>query len=1532
MNIDRLAPNGHSPQTITPFGSENYKTILAKLSKIVAKLLKSAPEEVDIYAPFLEMGADSIVLIEAIHNIENSFGIKISIRQLFEELKTLDALAKYIERNTTSEVPVAENLPKPPVQMLDFLPPITNGKVNTTGSEGFLEEIISQQMQLMSQQLEILRGYGLIVEKGHSQLTPQTKAIAVNGANTATPIQQPSKTFSQCSRTVETHAKGMTPQQSSHLEDLIARYTQRTQKSKQRAQASRHHLADNRAVVGFRMGIKEMLYPIVGTRYQGAHFWDLDDNEYVDLAMGFGTHLFGHDAPFFTAAINEQLQKGVAVGPQPELALETAELLCELTGAERATFCQSGSESVMVALRLARTATKRDRIAIFTGSYHGHFDGVLAKPEGMSSVPIADGIAANSVKDVLVLNYGDPKALEILQAEMPTLAAVLVEPVQSRFPGLQPREFLHQLRRLTEAAGTALIFDEIITGFRIHPGGAQAYFGVQADLATYSKIFGGGLPLAAVAGKAKFMDGIDGGSWQFGDQSYPGGDRTFFAGTFNKHPLAMATCRAALKYLKEQGVQLQTNLNDRTTYLVEQLNRIFTEERVDLQVIHFGSLFRFVFTGNMDVFFYHLLEKGVYIWEGRTCFLSTAHTDADIDWIVRAVRESIAEMRLGGFFPRQQQQKDVTVTEAPAASLDTCTTVQEKDIQSHSTNQSINPAGFWERRKHKTATREKTYYTPSAKVEFSLYYFGNYESEFSGDKYDLLFTGAKFADRHEFSAVWIPERHFHAFGGFSPNPSVIAAALARETKNIKICSGSVVLPIHHPIRVVEEWSVVDNLSQGRVGISYASGWNPNDFVFAPQSFGKHRELMFQEIETVRKLWRGESISVQNGVGKTVSVQVYPKPMQAELQDWVTIVNNPDTFIKAGEIGAGVLTNLMGQSIADLADNIALYRESLAQHGYDPSKGRVTVLLHTFVGKDLEETRQQARQPLYNYFKSSVALFQSLAKSQGLNMDFDSLSEDDKDYILSSAYDRYLQSSALIGTPDSCAAVVANLQAIGVDEIACLIDFGVAPALVVENLPELNRLKELYQNRQFFTTSPLSAAQKQLWVLAQLSNDASTAYNVSVSLKLQGEIDLAALTQAMQQVVNRHAALRTSISPQGDVQQILPSLKIDLPLIDLSAENTNAQLQEWLTKENQSPFNLTAAPLFRVRLLKLAPEEHIFVFTAHHIIVDGWSVGVIIQELSDLYSAICQDENCRLPAPMQYPEYVSWQQQHSETPAMTEHENYWLQKFASSIPVLNLPTDRPRPPIQTYKGSRETIHLDANFYCEVKRFSKEKGCTPFMTLLSVYTALLHQLTDRDDIAIGISTAGRSFEGSERLVGYCNHLLPIRSCVDKDLTFSDYLKMFQGILLDAYEHQDYPFARLLDKLKERRNASQSPLVTAIFNMERPVAVPKMLGLETNLFPQNASFSRFDLSFNAIALEGELMLDCDYNTDLFNPATIQSILDRFQCLLDMATKSNFKLKDLSAIFDEADRQKLLVKEQAFKQTSLQKLKNISRKAIIL
>lgn len=465
-------------------------------------------------------------------------------------------------------------------------------------------------------------------------------------------------------------------QQHAYLQAFIAQYNQRTQRSKQFTQRHRSVLADNRAVFGFNLPLKELCYPIVAERSADCHIWDIDGNQYIDLIMGFGVNLFGHNPPFVQTALTAQLEKGMPLGPQSELAGEVAELIHELTGAERVAFSNTGTEAVMSAIRLARAATGRSQIALFSGSYHGHFDGTLVSAKSINghpiSVPMYSGVSSKSAAEVIVLEYGSMESLERIKAHSHELAAVLVEPVQSSCLDRQPKEFLQALRQLTDALGIVLIFDEMVTGFRIHPQGAQAWFAVDADITTYGKIVGGGLPIGIIAGKAAYLDQIDGGYWNYGDRSSPQVKTTFFAGTYCKHPLALAAARAVLEQIKHQGAALQNQLNQKTAKFVARLNAYFASERVPIQMVHFGSLFGPASVENSDrsdghsddpsnnsallglaLLTYLLLNKGILLLRGGG-FLSTAHTDADLDLIVRAVQESVGELRDSGFLPAKQ--------------------------------------------------------------------------------------------------------------------------------------------------------------------------------------------------------------------------------------------------------------------------------------------------------------------------------------------------------------------------------------------------------------------------------------------------------------------------------------------------------------------------------------------------------------------------------------------------------------------------------------------------------------------------------------------------------------------------------------------------------------------------------------------------------------------------------------------------------------------------------------------------------------
>jgi glutamate-1-semialdehyde aminotransferase/acyl carrier protein len=658
---------------------------LEKLRSLFSDISGLSADQLVASAPFLEIGLDSLLLTQASTSIEKAFGVHVTFRQLLEELSSLDALAAHLAPSMA--VPVASA--PAPVAASASVPVIPTSAIAaqaelTSVPLGGVEALVRKQLEIMEKQLEILRNPAAAnVIQAASVAAPIAPLVAAPNTNQATPA--PATLFPSASTNVKKPEmpafgpykpvqKGMAgalpEQQQKALDALIARYTTLTKESKRLTAEHRAHFADPRTVSGFRQIWKEMVYPIVTERSQGSRLWDVDGNEYVDMTNGFGSILFGHRPDFVIRAVTEQMAKGFEIGPQSPLAGKVAELLCRITGMERAAFCNTGSEAVVAAVRTARTVTGRDKIAMFTGDYHGIFDEVLARPQTVNGVlrsrPVAPGVPQSAVDNVLVVDYGDPASLDILRAHAHELAAVLVEPVQSRRPDLLPREFLQELRTLTQKSGTALVFDEIVTGFRVHPRGAQGYFDIQADIATYGKVIGGGLPVGVVAGKAKYMDALDGGQWNYGDASGPEAGMTFFAGTFVRHPLALAACWACLNHLNDNSPDLQRNLNQKTRQLVEAMLDFAQRAGVPIQIPHFASWMCFQFPQDVpyaSLFWAYMRAKGIHMWEGRPSFLTTAHTDANIELVLQAFKESITEMQRGGFLPGEPPAEAV----APAA-------------------------------------------------------------------------------------------------------------------------------------------------------------------------------------------------------------------------------------------------------------------------------------------------------------------------------------------------------------------------------------------------------------------------------------------------------------------------------------------------------------------------------------------------------------------------------------------------------------------------------------------------------------------------------------------------------------------------------------------------------------------------------------------------------------------------------------------------------------------------------------------------
>ena len=621
---------------------QTVKTVLFNLSGV-------GEDQLDDHRSFVELGFDSLFLTRAAMSLQEQFGIEIGFRMLVEETPSISAFSEWLDEHLPSEafqppqqpIPVvAEGLQSPPV----------------TGPTNSLTELMQEQVRLLNQHVSLIQEWANAQTEDAAVPKPVRAGAAAKATAQAEPVQ--SGPWRPISIGV---GEPVSASQREFLTRLRENLERKTRGSKEHTARHQAHLADPRAVEGYRQAWKELVYPIVADRSDGSRIWDVDGNEFVDFAMSFGASLFGHRPEFVTRAVSEQLERGFEIGPTHPLAGETAALLCEISGHDRAAFCNTGSEAVLAAIRVARTVTGRGRIVFFSGDYHGLFDEVLASSYGgVVPHPIAPGIPASAVQNVVVLDYGKQSALEVIRAQQNEIAAVIVEPVQSSHPDLQPAGFLKSLRKLTASAGIALVFDEIITGFRCHPRGAQGFFGIQADIATYGKAIGGGFPIAAVAGSARYLDAVDGGAWEYGDDSHPHVGRTWFGGTFVRHPIALAATHACLSHFRQAGPSLQERLNATTRRFVAELNAHCRRRDVPLHVESFASLFHIKFQAHRHVATLLLLslrDRGIHVadTEARAAFVSTAHTDADLELFRDAFCTSVDALVESGWLPSNRR-------------------------------------------------------------------------------------------------------------------------------------------------------------------------------------------------------------------------------------------------------------------------------------------------------------------------------------------------------------------------------------------------------------------------------------------------------------------------------------------------------------------------------------------------------------------------------------------------------------------------------------------------------------------------------------------------------------------------------------------------------------------------------------------------------------------------------------------------------------------------------------------------------------
>jgi amino acid adenylation domain-containing protein len=1151
-NTETAQQTSTSPQPVTPAepALPRKDRLLVASRTLLEELSGYDLSQVDPATSLLELGLDSLLLTQAAQVFHRKFGVNITFRQLMEELGSLQQIAEHLDATLPADAfapPAAQVAATAPAQQT-----AAAGNLGTANIPSSLLEQILQQQQALTQQ--VLQLMGRAPAQPAAMPSPVSNPMPAAPTTSSVPMVVKSEVkshgpFKPIDRAAD---MAMTAEQTAALKELIARYTKRTAKSKELAIKNRPILADPRSVGGFKQLWKDMVYPIFTTHSDGSKVWDVDGNEYVDFVMGFGASIFGHRPPFVVEAVKKQLDLGFEIGPIQPIAGEVAELVREFTGMQRVAFTNTGSEAVLAATRVARTVSGRDKIAVFAGAYHGIFDEVLFRPltinGEMRTAASAPGVPASAVSQVIVLDYGNPQSLEILRARGSEIAAVLVEPVQSRRLDLQPREFLQELRKVTKETGSALVFDEVVTGFRVEPGGAQAYFGVRADLATYGKVIGGGISIGAVTGDPKYMDALDGGQWNYGDTSFPEVGVTFFAGTFVRHPLALAAAKAVLLHLKEKGPDLQKNLTARMARLADQLRAIIDEFQAPYHISQFSSLMQLTFPSEQKyaaLLHYMLRERGIHMWDNRAFVLTTAHSEADLAKLLTAFRESLQAMVDAGFLP-------------------------------------------------------------------------------------------------------------------------------------------------------------------------------------PPSSGSRK----------------------------------------------------NTTVKTHTSGA-------------------------------PAKEQQIV------------------------------------------------------------------------------PVAAGLG--GADQF------------------------------------PLTEAQKEIWLAAQMGGEAALGYNESLKLEFHGGFDAELFRTAIQQIVQRHPILLASFSSDGQWQCIDPTVKLDVPLLDFSAkQKPTRELEKLIETEVSSSFDLTRGPLVRVRIVRLSNDHHVVVWTAHHIVCDGWSGGLIVSELAKIYSALKQGTRPVLEAPESFRQYAITSQGDSEE--ARDASAYWSQQFAEIPTPLELPADRLRPAVRTAQASTLKRDLPEPLHLLLKKTAGQQRTTLVILLMTGLKTFLYRLTGQTDLVIGLGVAGQAITGQNCLVGHCVNLLPVRSRLEPNGSFQQNLAAVKKSVLDAFDHNQSTIGSILQEIKVPRSPGRPPLVEVIFNIDKDPGAVEFEGLKFECERNPKRALHFDLFFNFVEGPRSLYLECDYNTDLFDVSTIKRWLGHLQTLLESIAAAPTQAIDRLPILSEVERHEIVVRwnDTAVKYDDVETLQN--------
>src|SRR6267142_2069284 len=447
------------------------------------------------------------------------------------------------------------------------------------------------------------------------------------------------------------------------------------------------------------------------------------------------------------------------------------------------------------------------------------------------------------------------------------------------------------------------------------------------------------------------------------------------------------------------------------------------------------------------------------------------------------------------------------------------------------------------------------------------------------------------------------------------------------------------------------------------------------------------------------------------------------------------------------------------------------------------------------------------------------------------------------------------------------------------------------------------------------TTPLSFAQQRLWILAQL-DPGSAAYNISRALHMEGELNAAALRQTFNTIIARHEVLRGSFDlVDGEpVQLIAPHLEIDIPTVDLERlpeGELQREVTRLVTAETRRPFDLARDPLLRASLLKLSSQNHVLLLTMHHIVSDGWSLGVLVKEMATIYQAIIEHRPVDLAElPIQYADFARWQREWLQGEVLEGQLGYWRQHLAGAPAVLNLPVANPRRSMQTFNGGHCFKRLSPAQSAALVALSRREGATLFLTLLAVFQTLLYRYSGQEDLVIGTPIAGRNRAETEDLIGFFVNTLPLRTSLAGNPTVRELLGRVRETALGAYAHQDLPFERMVEELQPERSLSHAPLFQVMFALQnQPKAVFNLPAVKIAPLEREMDFSKFDLTLYINENVDGLSCWLEYNSDLFAASTIERLLGHYEVLLEgVAVDPNRRLSELP-LLTESERQKLLV-----------------------